>query len=486
MPKTKTTRDETKYRLLTPLDAETYAGLKANIAINGIQVPIVRDEKGYILDGFARAKIAKELGYECPSVTVKGLTEQEKRSQVRALNLARRQLDHWSKREIIAAELSENPGRSNRWIAKSLGVNHETVGTVRQELESTGGIRQFDRTLGADGKYRPASRSSLPTYGHARLVSEVPGDVGRDYIDLDDEEGILQAAAQIRQRRVAERLKEIQERRQQSRPVRIKKRGAPVLHGDCLDLIPTLDDGSISLVVTSPPYAQQRAGHYEGIPEEDYPDFTVNWMSALAPKMTLDGSVFLVIRPHLRDGVLSDYVLRTRLALRESGWHECEELIWFKPNAPPLGSILRPRRAWESILWFSRSPQPFVDLIACGKESDHLGFNGDIRFAQNGFNKKLSSHQCVESFGKGNGVARITDVIVANVGGNEPGLEHPAMFPLALAEQLIKTFSQAGDLVLDNFCGSGQTLLAAKGCGRRFLGIEREEKYVKIALGRLR
>ena len=49
-----------------------------------------------------------------------------------------------------------------------------------------------------------------------------------------------------------------------------------------------------------PPYAEQRAGHYEGVPEEDYPDFTVQWMTALAPKMTPDGSVFLVIRPHLR------------------------------------------------------------------------------------------------------------------------------------------------------------------------------------------
>ena len=50
-------------------------------------------------------------------------------------------------------------------------------------------------------------------------------------------------------------------------------------------------------------------------------------------------SVFMVIRPHLRDGVLSDYVLRTRLAVREAGWHECEELIWLKPDAPPLGSL---------------------------------------------------------------------------------------------------------------------------------------------------
>jgi hypothetical protein len=105
---------------------------------------------------------------------------------------------------------------------------------------------------------------SLPTNGDGRLAHELPGAGEREYIDLDDEEGILRAAAQIRQRRVAERLREIQERRQQSRPVRIKKHGGPVLHGDCLDLIPTLEDGSVSLVVTSPPYAEQRAGHYGG------------------------------------------------------------------------------------------------------------------------------------------------------------------------------------------------------------------------------
>ena len=111
-----------------------------------------------------------------------------------------------------------------------------------------------------------------------------------------------------------------------------------------------------------------------------------------------------------------------------------------------------------------------------------MGFEGSFRFGGGG-DSPINHGQ---SAGCTNGVARISDVIVANVGGNEPGLDHPAVFPLALAEHLIKTFSQAGDLVLDNFCGSGQTLLAAKGCGRRYLGIEREEKYVRIALGRLR
>jgi hypothetical protein len=59
MPKTSKRQDEAKYRLLPPLDTETHAGLKADIAVNGVQVPVVKDEKGYILDGFARAKIAK-------------------------------------------------------------------------------------------------------------------------------------------------------------------------------------------------------------------------------------------------------------------------------------------------------------------------------------------------------------------------------------------------------------------------------------------
>ena len=160
MPKTTKRRDETKYRLLPPLDTETYAGLKAKIAINGVQVPVVKDEDGYILDGFARAKIAKELGYQCPSVVVKGLSEQEKRSQVRALNLSRRQLDQRAKREIIAAELSENPRRSNRWIGKSLGVDDKTVASVRIEMQSTAEIPQLGYTLGTDGKYRPATRDS--------------------------------------------------------------------------------------------------------------------------------------------------------------------------------------------------------------------------------------------------------------------------------------------------------------------------------------
>jgi DNA modification methylase len=368
----------------------------------------------------------------------------------------------------------QKPVSVMRWLVNALSDPGELVGSLFCGVAPCGvaavQLGRRYRGIEQSAEYRRIAEGRIAAY------KDQPHEDGRD------EEEILQAAAEIRQRRVAERLKEIQEKRQRARPVRISKRGSPVLHGDCLDVIPTLEDGSVSLVVTSPPYAEQRRGHYSGVPEEDYPDFTVNWMTALAPKMTPDGSVFLVIRPHVRDGVLSDYVLRTRLALREAGWHECEELIWLKPDAPPLGSLKRPRRTWESILWFSRSTQPYCDLKARGKESSRIGFESSFRFGVGG-DSPLSRVQAGSST---NGIARISDVIVANVGSSDEALDHPAVFPLALADQLVRTFSQEGDLVFDCFAGSGQTLLAAKQCGRRYLGIEREAKYVKIALGRLR
>ena len=59
----------------------------------------------------------------------------------------------------------------------------------------------------------------------------------------------------------------------------------------------------------------------------------------------------------------------------------------------------------------------------------------------------------------------MTDVIVAPVGGEEPGVDHPAMFPLALAEQLMMTFSLEGDMVLDPFCGAGRRSWRPRGAG---------------------
>jgi len=84
-----------------------------------------------------------------------------------------------------------------------------------------------------------------------------------------------------------------------------------------------------------------------------------------------------------------------------------------------------------------------------------------------------------------NGVSRTPDVFTATIGSNDSGIDHPAVFPVLLEEQLIPTFSREGDTVLDNFCGSGSALLAAKGLFRDYRGFEVSKKYVNIALNRL-
>ncbi|MCE9553246.1 MAG: hypothetical protein K8T91_07700 [Planctomycetes bacterium] len=144
---------------LPPLSYEDFTALHDSIAVSGVLVPIIVDSDGplrKIIDGNYRKRIADELDYPCPELVQGDLTEEEKRTMARALNLARRHLTTEQKRKLVAQQLVETPDRSNRWIGKQLGVHHATVSSVRGELESTGQIIQLSKTVGADGKYRPA------------------------------------------------------------------------------------------------------------------------------------------------------------------------------------------------------------------------------------------------------------------------------------------------------------------------------------------
>ena len=159
--KTKPRRKQTpRYRPLLdlpPLTPDEYEGLRQSIAVNGVINAIQVDSDGpvrRIIDGKHRKKIADALGYDCPETVHEG-DEEELRALARALNIARRHLSNFQKRQIVADQLAETPERSDRWIGKMLGVSHPTVASVRAELETTGKLFQLDRTVGQDGKARP-------------------------------------------------------------------------------------------------------------------------------------------------------------------------------------------------------------------------------------------------------------------------------------------------------------------------------------------
>jgi site-specific DNA-methyltransferase (adenine-specific) len=256
-----------------------------------------------------------------------------------------------------------------------------------------------------------------------------------------------------------------------------------IVLGNCIDLIPQLAPKSIRLVVTSPPYALQRKNQYGGIPEDQYPAWMAGLLHSLLPALTDDGSVMINIRPHLRKGEISDYVLRSRLAIREVGYQECEELIWFKPDGPPLGSPHRPRRTYESVHWFGkRGQKQFIDLTALGRPNHRPGFDGFDRFG------KVDFIHGPKTRGRGTGKvkSRITDVIQCSLGQMaQEKVMHPAMFPLALPDFLIRSFSSTNDIVLDPFNGSGTTCIAAMHAGRRWIGMECDAKYHAESVRRL-
>jgi ParB-like chromosome segregation protein Spo0J len=122
-----------KYQLLPDLSAGDYEALKRDIDARGVLVPIEYDDAGEILDGHHRLRACRELKItEWPRVVRIFLSEQEKRTHVRQLNLARRHLNQAQRRELIADELRDNPEKSTgslplRWVYQNL----QYVGHVR-------------------------------------------------------------------------------------------------------------------------------------------------------------------------------------------------------------------------------------------------------------------------------------------------------------------------------------------------------------------
>src|SRR5690606_36738089 len=116
-----------------------------------VLVPVEYDEHGEILDGHHRVEICESLGLvDWPRFVRKGLSEPEKRTLARELNVSRRHLTGAQKRELIEGQLRDTPSISSRAIAAMLGVDGKTVAKVRRELEATAEIPQLDETEGRD------------------------------------------------------------------------------------------------------------------------------------------------------------------------------------------------------------------------------------------------------------------------------------------------------------------------------------------------
>jgi len=121
--------------IFPPLPEDEYQALKDSIQAVGVQVPIVVDEYGEVIDGRMRRHIARELGITCPFETRTGLSLDERRELAVTLNGPRRHMNRQQKRQLVVSELMVSRDRSDRAIGRLAGVDHVTVGKVRRELE---------------------------------------------------------------------------------------------------------------------------------------------------------------------------------------------------------------------------------------------------------------------------------------------------------------------------------------------------------------
>ena len=263
------------------------------------------------------------------------------------------------------------------------------------------------------------------------------------------------------------------------------RNNAQLYVGDCAEVMAALPAESVDAIVTSPPYAMQRKTTYGGIPEKEYPAWTVAWMAEARRILKPDGSVIINIRPHIKNGVISDYVLRARLALREDGWAELEELIWHKKGGAPLGSTKRPRRSYESLLWYGKHGGAYSTPKAAGPMTTRVGLTpgGRGRGDYVGDKHRDGNVPPPEPV-----AARVSDVATLSTRLNEKsnGLnDHPAPFPWQLAEWCGKLICPPGGTILDPFNGSASTGVAALRNGWKYIGIDAVPEYVEMSGKRL-
>jgi len=257
-----------------------------------------------------------------------------------------------------------------------------------------------------------------------------------------------------------------------------------ILLGDCLDLMKNIDDNSIDLVFTSPPYAERRKSTYGGTNENEYVDWFLPIGAEIKRILKPTGSFFLNIKPHTNKGERSLYVYDLICALkRETGFMFVEEYCWTK-NAFPGSLKGRFKNAFEPIYHFTKnSPNEITfNPVACGtpikEESIARTYRKQCGAPKNGSGMTGMNTTNIRNLG----LARPSNVINVNNVSNQFSDKqlHPATFPEGLVEFFVKSFTNEGDVVLDPFGGSGTVGLTCVKTKRQFILMEKQEQYFEL------
>ena len=242
-----------------------------------------------------------------------------------------------------------------------------------------------------------------------------------------------------------------------------------IYQGDCLEILKTFPDKSVDLVFADPPYNMQTEGEllrtdgssFSGVTEKwdkfnslhDYDVFSKQWLTECKRVLKDDGAIWVI-------GSFQN-IFRLGYIMQDLGFWILNDVIWSKPNAVPNFGGTRFQNSHETLIWCSKSKGSKYQFNY--KTMKHL--NGD---------KQMKS---VWNIGICIGNERLKDTEGKKI--------HSTQKPEQLLYNVILSTTKVDDLVLDPFFGTGTTGAIAKRLGRHYVGIEREESYIKAATKRI-
>lgn len=253
-----------------------------------------------------------------------------------------------------------------------------------------------------------------------------------------------------------------------------------IVNGDCLEMLSSLKNETVSLVVTSPPYCMGK--EYENITDDINSFVSLNKQVIKESIRILKkgGSLCWQVGFHVKNSVIIplDCIIYNIVEEINKTLQEEEKLflhnriIWTFGHG--LNSEKRLSGRYETILWFSKG--------------NTYTFNLDpIRIPQKYPGKKYSKGKRAGEY-SGNPLGKNPSDVwdIPNVKANHvEKTDHPCQFPIVIPQKLIKALTNEGDLVVDPFLGSGTTAVACIIEKRQFIGSELKKEYIEIAKDRI-
>lgn len=250
-----------------------------------------------------------------------------------------------------------------------------------------------------------------------------------------------------------------------------------LINDDCLNAMSKLRDNSIDLIITSPPYDNIRDYNNSSIWNFDIFKNVANQLQRILKK---GGVIVWIINDATINGTETGTSFKQALYFKEIGLNLHDTMIWQKETFTAVGSIKsRYAPVFEYMFVFSKGKPKTTNIIK-DRKNKSFGRKKNGTFRQtNGSTIPLSNQgKLIKEYG-----VRFNVWNINSEKNNKTN--HPAVFPIKLIEDHIKTWSNKNDTVLDCFMGSGTTGVASKNTNRNFIGIELDKDYFNFAQNRI-